>query len=69
MYLLKWGAIEVKLGAKQIDEAAQTLKKFKNKVDLNKSGEPAFLMVLTGSSLSYVREDGIYVVSIGNLKN
>ena len=65
----KWGAIEVKLGAKQIDEAAQTLKKFKNKVDINKSGEPAFLMVLTGSSLSYVREDGIYVVSIGNLKN
>ena len=65
----KWGAIEVKLGAKQIDEAAETLKKFKTKVDLKKSGEPAFLMVLTGSSLSYVREDGVYVVSIGNLKN
>ncbi len=65
----KWGAIEVKLGAKQIEEAAQNLIKFKNKVDLEKSGEPAFLMVLTGSGLSYVREDGIYVVSIGNLKN
>ena len=65
----KWGAIEVKLGAKQIDEAAQTLKNFKNKVDINKSGEPTFLMVLTASGLSYVREDGIYVVSIGNLKN
>lgn len=65
----KWGAIEVKLGAKQIDEAAKTLIDFKNKVDINKSGEPTFLMVLTASGLSYVREDGIYVVSIGNLKN
>ena len=65
----KWGAIEVKLGAKQIEEAAQSLKKFREKVDLEKSGEPAFLLVLTGSELSYVREDGVYVVSIGNLKN
>lgn len=61
---VKWGAIEVK-----IDEAAQHLIKFKNKVDLNKSGEPIFLMVLTRSKLSYVREDGVYVVSVGNLKN
>ncbi len=65
----KWGAIEVKLGAKQIDEAAENLKKFKKKVDIEKSGEPLFLMVLTGAELSYVREDGVYVVSIGNLKN
>jgi len=40
----KWGTIEIKLGAKQIDDAAKTLKQFKNKIDLNKSGEPAFLM-------------------------
>jgi len=65
----KWGAIEVKLGAKQIDEAAKTLIKFKEKIDLEKENEPVFLMVLTGGELSYVREDGIYVVSIGNLKN
>ncbi len=65
----KWGAIEVKLGAKQIEEAAQNLIKFKEKVNLEKSGEPSFLMIITGSNLSYVREDGVYVVSIGNLKN
>lgn len=65
----KWGAIEVKLGAKQIDEAAKTLIQFKDKIDIDKSGEPAFLMVLTASELSYIREDGVYVVSIGNLKN
>ena len=65
----KWGAIEIKLGARQIDEAAENLKKFRTKVNIDKSGEPAFLLVLTGASLSYVRDDGVYVVSIGNLKN
>lgn len=65
----KWGAIEVKLGARQIEDAAKNLNKFKEKVDIKKSGEPAFLLILTGSELSYVRDDGIYVVSIGNLKN
>lgn len=65
----KWGAIEVKLGAKQIEEAAQNLINFKDKVDISKSGEPAFLLVITGSELSYVRDDGIYVVSIGCLRN
>lgn len=59
----------VKLLEKQIEEAAKNLKKFEQKVDLQKSGEPSFLMVLTASELSYVREDGIYVVSIGTLKN
>lgn len=63
------GAIEVKLGAKQIEEAAKNLKESKEKVDVEKCGEPSFLLVLTGAGLSYAREDGVYVVSIGNLKN
>ena len=65
----KWGAIEIKLGSGYIEEAAQNLLKFKNKVDISKSGEPTFLMVLSGSNYSYRREDGVYVVSIGSLKN
>lgn len=65
----KWGAIEIKLGSGYIEEAAQNLLKFKNKVDISKSGEPVFLMVLSGSNYSYRREDGVYVVSIGSLKN
>jgi len=65
----KWGAIEVKLGAGEIPEAAANLKKFKDNVDTKKYGEPSFLMILTGAELSYVRDDGIYVVSIGTLKN
>lgn len=65
----KWGAIEIKLGAGYIDEAAQNLLKFKDKVDTKVCGEPAFLMVLTGTNYSYKRNDGVYVVSIGTLKN
>ena len=33
------------------------------------TGEPSFLMVLTGAEYSYKRQDGIYVISIGTLKN
>ena len=65
----KWGAIEIKLGAGYIESAAQNLIKFKEKVDTSKCGEPSFLMVLTGSNYSYKREDGVYVVSIGSLKD
>ncbi len=65
----RWAAIEIKLGSGYIEEAAQNLLKFKNKIDTNKISEPAFLMVLCGSNYSYRREDGVYVVSIGSLKD
>ena len=65
----KWGAIEIKLGAGYIDEAANNLLKFKERVDIEKCGEPAFLAVLTGAKYSYKRDDGVYVISIGTLKN
>ena len=65
----KWGAIEIKLGAGYVDEAAQNLLKFKERVDTKKCGEPSFLMVLTGTKYSYKRPDGVYVVSTGCLKN
>lgn len=53
----KWGAIEI------------NLLKLKDKVDTSKRGEAMFLVVLTGSNYSYKREDSIYVVSIGSLKD
>ncbi len=65
----KWGAIEIKLGAGYIDEAAKNLLEFKEKVDTEKCGEPSFLVVLTGAQYSYKRDDGVYVVSIGTLKD
>ena len=65
----KWGAIEIKLGAGEIPYAAENLIKFKENVDTKKYGDPSFLMILTGDEFSYKREDGIYVVSIGTLKD
>lgn len=66
----KWGAIEIKLGSdKAIDEAAKNLLKFRDSVDVSEMNEPSFLMVLTGTEYAYKREDGVYVVPLGCLKN
>jgi len=65
----RWAAIEIKLGVDEIDEAAENLIKFKNKIDTDKKGEPAFLMILYGGRIAYKREDGVLVVPITCLKN
>lgn len=63
----RWGAIEVKLGAGDIDSAAEGLKKLKGKVDVSRMGHPSFLMVLTGTDLGYMREDGVIVCPLACL--
>lgn len=63
-----WAAIEIKLGLDNIDDAAKGLMKIQNKIDLNLSGEPAFMAVVTATGSAYVREDGIYVLPIGVLR-
>lgn len=66
----RWGAIEIKLGSDiAIDEAAKNLLKFRNSIDITEMNEPSFLMVLTGTEYAYRREDGIYVIPLGVLKN
>ncbi|MBR5716678.1 MAG: ATP-binding protein [Bacteroidales bacterium] len=65
----RWAAVEVKLGNKQIEEAAEHLKELALKVDEKKMGKPAFLMILTGGEFAYQREDGVLVVPIGCLKD
>jgi len=64
----RWGAIEIKVGGNQIDEAAANLLRLKNKVD-TALRTPSFLMVLTGVPDAYKRADGVLVVPIGCLKN
>ncbi len=64
----RWGAVEVKLGAGDIDSAAAGLNKLKAKVDVSRMGHPSFLMVLTGTNLGYTREDGVIVCPLGCLK-
>ena len=65
----RWGAIEVKLGNKQIEQAAENLLKLKEKIDADKMREPSFLMIITGGQYAFRRKDGIFVVPIGCLKN
>lgn len=65
----RWAAIEIKLGAKEIEEAAEHLKILKEKVNTEKMKEPSFLMILTGTDLAYRREDGVFIVPIGCLKD
>ena len=65
----RWAAVEVKLGSDEIEEGAKHLIKLRNKVDTTKVGEPAFLMVVTGGQYAYRRQDGVFVVPIGCLKD
>jgi predicted AAA+ superfamily ATPase len=65
----RWAAIEVKLGNKQIEEAAQTLLTLNAKIDEEKMGQVSFLMVITGGQYAFRRNDGVFVVPIGCLKN
>ena len=66
-----YGLIEIKLGGdKLINEGAENLKKMYSKIDTDKMNNPAFLMVLTATGrYAYKREDGVFVVPIGCLKN
>lgn len=66
----KWAAIEIKLyDDDAIEKSCKNLIKFKDNVNNQKMGEPTFLMVLTGTKNAYRREDGVFVVPIGCLKN
>ena len=62
-----WCAFEVKLGTGQVDAAAASLSKFRERVDRAAAGEPRILGVIVGSGYGYVRNDGIAVIPIGAL--
>lgn len=66
-----YGLIEIKLGGDTLIEAgAKTLKQLADKIDTTKMKSPSFLMVLTGvGQYAYLRDDGVYVVPIGCLKD
>lgn len=66
-----YGLVEIKLGGdKLIEEGVQTLKAVADIIDTEKMKAPSFLMVLTGTSpYAYKREDGVYIVPVGCLKD
>lgn len=65
-----YGLVEIKLGGdKLIEEGASTLLSLSSKIDTEKMKSPSFLMILTATGrFAYRREDGVYVVPIGCLK-
>lgn len=66
-----YGLVEVKLGGDDlINDGVKTLKSLESKIDTDRMKKPSFLMVLTAvGSYAYRREDGVYVVPIGCLKD
>ena len=67
----RYGLVEVKLGGEdKIRDGADALKDLTGKIDTSRMREPSFLMVLVGvGQYAYRREDGVYVVPIGCLKD
>lgn len=66
-----YGLVEIKIGGDDlISDGVRTLKALEAKIDPERMKKPSFLMVLTGvGPYAYKREDGVYVVPIGCLKD
>jgi len=63
----EWCAFEIKLGTGQIDEAAANLNKFVSVLDTKKIKPPKSLNIITGTGISYTREDGMNIISLASL--
>ena len=63
-----WLAAEVKLGqAASVDAAAKSLLKLRDRVDTQRMGEPAKLLVVTATGYAYERSDGVAVAPLALL--
>ncbi|MBA5628607.1 ATP-binding protein [Moheibacter lacus] len=62
-----WCAFEIKLGSGQIEEAARNLNKLVAILDNKKVNPPKSRNIITGTGISYTRQDGINVISLGSL--
>lgn len=66
----EWCGFEIKLGANQIEAAAENLIKIRNDIKNNGGKEPSSLCVICGlSNAAYQRPDGVFVVPVTALKD
>ena len=66
----RWCAFEIKLGANQIDKAAENLIEIRDKIAENSGKVPSVLCVICGlTNAAYIRPDGVFVFPITALKN
>ena len=64
-----WIAAEVKLGApRSVDAAAKSLLALRAKVDTTAAGPPKALIVITSTGQPHLRDDGVAVAPITDLK-
>ena len=64
-----WFAFEIRLGANQIDEAAENLLSIRNSISSSGGKAPKEMCVICGlSNAAYQRPDGVFVVPITSLK-
>ena len=65
----EWCAFEIKLGANQIEKAANDLVSLKKQIEKENGKVPSVLCVICGlTNVAYQRPDGVYVVPITALK-
>ena len=66
----RWSAFEIKLGANQIDKAAESLIKLKKSIEKEGGIAPSVLCVICGlSNAAYIRDDGVFVIHITALRD
>ena len=72
----KYALIEFKLGSNEIEEASRHLlqikslvREYNEKKNAPKLREPDLLIVITGTEFAYRRQDGVFVIPIGCLRN
>lgn len=64
----QWAAAEVKLGGtEQVESAARSLRRLRERVDTARAGEPAKMMVVTAGGPAFEYPDGIAVVPVTSL--
>ncbi len=65
-----WALIDVKLGGEDdIRKAADNLMRIADDIDYERTGKPAFLMVITKNKVAYRMRNGVYVVPLCCLKD
>ncbi|MDR1266523.1 MAG: DUF4143 domain-containing protein [Propionibacteriaceae bacterium] len=60
----RWAAVEVKLSPSEVDRAAAGLLRFRERIDIERQGEPSALLVVTSSGAAGRRGDGVHVAPV-----
>jgi len=65
-----WAAVEVNLGASQIEAAERNLLTLRDhRVDTEVAGQPSFLAIITGTQYGYTLPSGVHVIPLGSLRS